>query len=192
MSSANNKIIDASIIKDIGLAPAGHNKLTWVSQNMPVLNILREDFLKNQPLAGKTIVCCLHLEAKTGYLLQTLKAAGANVIGCASNPLSTQDDVVAALVDSGIIIYAVHGETPEQYHEFLNKALDWMPDAIIDDGADVISELHKNRPEQAQKIIGGCEETTTGIVRLRAMDRDQALVFPVMAVNDAYMKYLFD
>lgn len=188
----NNKILESSIIKDINLAPSGHNKLTWVSQNMPVLNKLKEDFLKNKPLAGKTIVCCLHLEAKTGYLLQTLKAAGANVIGCASNPLSTQDDVVAALVDSGIVVYAIHGETPEEYHDFLNKALDWMPDAIIDDGADVISELHKNRPEQAQKIIGGCEETTTGIVRLRAMDRDNALVFPVMAVNDAYMKYLFD
>jgi adenosylhomocysteinase len=182
----------SSIIRDITLAPSGHNKLTWVSQNMPVLNTLKEEFLQHKPLAGKTIVCCLHLEAKTGYLLQTLKAAGANVIGCASNPLSTQDDVVAALVDSGIVIYALHGETSEQYHEFLNKALDWMPDAIIDDGADVISELHKNRPEQARQIIGGCEETTTGIVRLRAMDRDNALSFPVMAVNDAYMKYLFD
>lgn len=187
-----NQIPGESIIKDPALAPSGRNKLTWVSQNMPVLNILKEDFLKNKPLAGKTVVCCLHLEAKTGYLLQTLQAAGAAVIGCASNPLSTQDDVVAALVESGIVIYAIHGESPDEYHDFLNKALDWMPDAIIDDGADVISELHKNRPEQARKIIGGCEETTTGIVRLRAMDNDNALQFPVMAVNDAYMKYLFD
>lgn len=191
-SEVTNKITVPSIIKDRALAPSGHNKLTWVGQNMPVLNILKEEFLKDKPLAGKTIVCCLHLEAKTGYLLQTLKAAGANVIGCASNPLSTQDDVVAALVESGIVIYAIHGENPEQYHDFLNKALDWMPDAVIDDGADVISELLKNRPEQALMIIGGCEETTTGIVRLRAMDKDNALVFPVMAVNDAYMKYLFD
>ncbi|HEX3011382.1 MAG TPA: adenosylhomocysteinase [Syntrophomonadaceae bacterium] len=189
---AKDNLTAPSIIKDKALAPLGHNKLTWVKQNMPVLNILKEDFIKNKPLTGKTIVCCLHLEAKTGYLLQTLQAAGAKVIGCASNPLSTQDDVVAALVDSGIVIYAIHGETPEQYHDFLNKALDWMPDAIIDDGADVISELLKNRPVQAQKIVGGCEETTTGIVRLRAMDRDNALKFPVMAVNDAYMKYLFD
>lgn len=181
-----------SIIKDIALAPEGHKKLAWVSQNMPVLNMLREDYVKSKPLSGKTILCCLHLEAKTGYLLLTLQAAGANVVACASNPLSTQDDVVAALVDSGITVFAIYGESTEQYHEFMEKALDLMPDAIIDDGADVITTLLKSRPEQAKNIIGGCEETTTGIVRLRSMDEDNALMFPMIAVNDAYMKYLFD
>jgi len=181
-----------SIIKDIALAPSGHNKLEWVRNHMPVLNMLKADFESTKPLNGKTIVCCLHLEAKTGYLLQTLKAAGARVIACASNPLSTQDDVVAALVDSGITVFAIHGESAEEYHSFLEKALDFLPDAIIDDGADVVSMLHKDRREQAKSIIGGCEETTTGIVRLRSMDNDEALLFPMMAVNDAYMKYLFD
>lgn len=181
-----------SIIKNPSLAPAGHIKLEWVNNNMPVLNMLKEEFEKTKPLANKTIVCCLHLEAKTGYLLQTLKTAGADVIACASNPLSTQDDVVAALADSGITVYAIHGESNEEYHDFLEKALDCKPDAIIDDGCDVVTELHKCRREQAQMIIGGCEETTTGIVRLRAMDNDNALLFPMMAVNDAYMKYLFD
>lgn len=181
-----------SIIKDISLAPSGYKKLEWVKQNMPVLNMLKEEFEKDKPLTGKTIACCLHLEAKTGYLLQTLKAAGANVIGCASNPLSTQDDVVAALADSGITMFAIHGEDAEQYQKFLEMALDLNPDAIIDDGADLVTELHKNRIDQSKQIIGGCEETTTGIARLRAMDQDNTLLFPMMAVNDAYMKYLFD
>jgi len=181
-----------SIIKDIALAPAGHKKLEWANRHMPVLNKLKADFVKNQPLAGKIIACCLHLEAKTGYLLQTLQAAGAVVIACASNPLSTQDDVVAALVESGITVFAVHGESPAQYVEFLNKALDCEPDAIIDDGADMISILHRERIDQAKNIIGACEETTTGIVRLHSLERSGQLLFPVMAVNDAYMKYLFD
>lgn len=181
-----------SIIKDLTLAPYGHRKLEWVKQNMPVLNILRQEFEATKPLSDLTIVCCLHLEAKTGYLLQTLQAAGARVVACGSNPLSTQDDVVAALVDSGITVYALYGETPEEYHKFLELALDAMPDAIIDDGADMVTILHKERRQQAQSIIGGCEETTTGIVRLRSMDEDGTLLFPMLAVNDAYMKYLFD
>lgn len=187
-----NMQIRKSIIKDPALAEYGYRKLEWVSQNMSVLNILREEFIQTKPLAGKTIACCLHLEAKTGYLLQTLKAAGADVVACASNPLSTQDDVVAALADSGITVYAIHGESPEEYHKFLEMTLDTMPDAIIDDGADVVTMLHKSRVDQARKIIGGCEETTTGIVRLKSMDADGSLLFPMMAVNDAYMKYLFD
>ncbi|MBO8158343.1 adenosylhomocysteinase [Thermosyntropha sp.] len=184
--------IRPSVIKNPDLAPEGYKKLEWVSHNMPVLNFLREEFVKEKPLLGKRIACCLHLEAKTGYLLQTLKTAGAEVVACASNPLSTQDDVVAALVDSGITVYAVHGETPEEYHRYLEYTLDTMPDAIIDDGADMVTILHRDRREQAKNIIGGCEETTTGIVRLKAMDRDNTLLFPMIAVNDAYMKYLFD
>ncbi|HZK42739.1 MAG TPA: adenosylhomocysteinase [Syntrophomonadaceae bacterium] len=189
---SKNAIKRDSIVKDLSLAVSGHKKLEWVSQNMPVLNYLKKEFEINKPLKDMTIACCLHLEAKTGYLLQTLKVAGANVVACASNPLSTQDDVVAALVDSGITVYAIHGETPEEYHQFLEYTLDNMPDAIIDDGADMVSILHKTRREQAKHIIGGCEETTTGVVRLRAMDNDKTLLFPMMAVNDAYMKYLFD
>lgn len=181
-----------SIIKDISLAPSGYNKLEWVESHMPVLNKLRAEFLQSRPLEGKTVVCCLHLEAKTGFLLQTLMAAGARVVACASNPLSTQDDVVAALVDSGITVFAVHGENADEYHAFLEMALDCLPDAIIDDGADLVSLLHKDRREQSRNILGGCEETTTGIVRIRSMDNDNALLFPMMAVNDAYMKYLFD
>lgn len=181
-----------SIIKDIALAPSGRDKLEWVGNHMPVLNMIKADFEQNQPLAGKTVVCCLHLEAKTGYLLKTLQAAGANVVACASNPLSTQDDVVAALAESGITVFAVHGESPEEYQAYLNLALDCQPQVIIDDGADLVSLLHKERVQQAKKIIGGCEETTTGILRLRSMNRDGTLLFPMMAVNDAYMKYLFD
>jgi adenosylhomocysteinase len=191
-SVPENALKEKSIIKNRALASDGYKKLEWVSQNMPVLNILRKEFEKSKPLINKTIACCLHLEAKTGYLLQTLQAAGARVITCASNPLSTQDDVVAALADSGITVYAIHGESPEEYTQYLEMMLDSIPDAVIDDGADVLSSLHKNRREQAKNIIGGCEETTTGIVRLKSMDNDNALLFPVIAVNDAYMKYLFD
>jgi len=189
---ANSKNGLSSIIKDINLAPSGFRKLEWVSQNMPVLNNLKEEFSRTRPLENLTIACCLHLEAKTGYLLQTLQAAGANVVACASNPLSTQDDVVAALADSGITMYALYGENAEDYHRFLEMTLDAMPDALIDDGADLVTLLHRDRIEQAKKIIGGCEETTTGIVRLKALDRDGVMLFPMIAVNDAYMKYLFD
>lgn len=153
MNIASKQIsVRQSIIKDLSLAPYGYKKLEWVQQYMPVLNILREDFEKTLPLKNKTIACCLHLEAKTGYLLQTLQAAGADVIACASNPLSTQDDVVAALVDSGITVFAIHGESTEEYEHFMQLMLDCQPDAIIDDGADVVSTLHKDRPEQAKKL----------------------------------------
>lgn len=191
-ASNQSTALNRSIIKDINLSPSGHCKLEWVQGRMPVMNILKEEFSRTLPLAGKTVTCCLHLEAKTGYLLQTLQAAGAKVVACASNPLSTQDDVVAALVDSGITVYAYHGEHVADYQRFLNLSLDAQPCAIIDDGADLITLLHKERQSQLTSIIGGCEETTTGIVRLRSMDHDNALCFPVIAVNDAYMKYLFD
>ena len=191
-STQQSEAAKISIIRDLQLAPEGYKKLEWVKNNMPVLNKLKQEFERTQPLMGKTILCCLHLEAKTGYLLLSLQAAGARVIACASNPLSTKDDVVAALVDSGIIVFAVYGESAEEYELYLNKALDLQPDAVIDDGADVITTLIRHRPQQAATIIGGCEETTTGIVRLRAMDGQDALPFPMIAVNDAYMKYLFD
>jgi len=187
-----NHTMPASMLRDISLAPEGHRKIEWVSQHMPVMNMLRAEFAQARPLEGKTIAMCLHLEAKTAYLALTLQAAGARVVACASNPLSTQDDVVAALAENGVTVYAWHGATAEEYEMHLAKALDCCPDAIIDDGGDLVGMLHRDRLEQARQIIGGCEETTTGILRLKAMEEEGSLVFPMMAVNDAFMKYLFD
>ncbi|MZP43847.1 adenosylhomocysteinase [Heliobacterium gestii] len=181
-----------SMIRDINLAPQGQQKIDWVDQHMPILNQVKKDFEKRKPLAGKRAIICLHLEAKTAYLALTVKAAGAEVAVCGSNPLSTQDDVVAALVKNGVTAYAWHGATDEEYKMHLNKALDFQPDILIDDGGDLVATLHAERLEQAKGIIGGAEETTTGILRLRALAREGKLTFPMMAVNDAQMKYLFD
>ncbi|MTV47904.1 adenosylhomocysteinase [Heliobacillus mobilis] len=181
-----------SMIRDISLAPKGQLKIDWVAQHMPILNQLKKDFEKRKPLAGKRVIICLHLEAKTAYLALTVKAAGAEVAVCGSNPLSTQDDVVAALVQNGVTAYAWYGATDEEYKMHLNKALDFQPDILIDDGGDLVATLHAERPEQAKKIIGGAEETTTGILRLKALAKEGHLSFPMMAVNDAQMKYLFD
>ena len=147
--------------------------------------------MRRKPLEGLKVALCLHLEAKTAYLAQTLMSRG-QILACASNPLSTQDDVVAALVDSGITVFAWHGATPEEYDTHLTATLDCQPDVVIDDGQDLMAMLHKSRREQARNVIGGCEETTTGIPRLRSLEQEGLLLFPVIAVNDAYMKYLFD
>lgn len=184
--------LEDSLIRDIHLAPEGHLKIDWVGAHMPLLNQLREQFQRDRPFAGKRVAICLHLEAKTAYLALTIQAGGAEVAVAASNPLSTQDDVVAALADRGITAYAWYGATADEYTMHLNKLLDFHPDAIIDDGGDLVSLIHRERPDQAAEIIGGCEETTTGILRLRAMAAEDALRFPMMAVNDAYCKYLFD
>lgn len=184
--------IEHSMIRDIGLAEQGGLKIDWVKEHMPLLNKLREQFQKERPFEGKRIAICLHLEAKTAYLALVIQAGGAEVAVAASNPLSTQDDVVAALVDRGVTAFAWYGATDEEYSMHLNKLLDFHPDAIIDDGGDLVSTLHKERPEQAKEIMGGCEETTTGILRLKAMEAEGALQFPMLAVNDAYCKYLFD
>ncbi|HEU4962596.1 MAG TPA: adenosylhomocysteinase [Bacilli bacterium] len=186
--------MQASIIKDINLAPAGHLKIDWVAQHMPLMNTLKEQFEQEQPFKGKKVVICLHLEAKTAYLARVIQAGGADVCVCASNVLSTQDDVVAALVDSGITAYAIHGCSTEEYHNHINKALDFFPDVIIDDGGDLVSTLHSdpNRADLVKNIVGGCEETTTGILRLKALDKEGKLQFPMVAVNDAFCKYLFD
>ncbi|NPV26494.1 MAG: adenosylhomocysteinase [Firmicutes bacterium] len=181
-----------SQIRDLRLAPEGHRKIDWVRPHMPILNQLRTEFAQTRPFAGRRLVLCLHLEAKTAYLARVLQAGGAEVTVVASNPLSTQDDVVAALVDSGIRAFAWHGATVEEYRRHLNLALDCHPDAIIDDGGDVVALLHAERSAQLPEILGGCEETTTGVLRLRAMEREGQLHFPMIAVNDAYMKYLFD
>lgn len=188
MSNAVNQ----SQIRDIRLASQGKLKIDWVAAHMPLLNSVKDQFEKEKPFAGKKITICLHLEAKTAYLAQVVQAGGAEVAVVASNPLSTQDDVVAALVDGGIHGYAWYGASAEEYKQHINLALDFGPDALIDDGGDLVSTLHGERPEQAEKIVGGCEETTTGILRLRAMEKEGRLKFPMMAVNDAYSKYLFD
>ncbi len=181
-----------SQIRDISLAPQGKRKLEWVKAHMPLLNNMEERFREEQPFRGMRVAICLHLEAKTGYLAQVIQAGGAEVAVCGSNPLSTQDDVVAALVDSGITAYAWHNTTEEEYKMLIDKTLDFNPHAIIDDGADLVSILHSQRPQQARDVIGGCEETTTGIHRLKALAAEGSLRFPMMAVNDAYCKYLFD
>ena len=181
-----------SMIRDISLADEGLQRIYWVEKFMPALNTLREEFVKEQIFKGKTIVMSIHLEAKTAYLALTLKAAGANVICTGSNPLSTQDPIAAGLVKSGITVYAWHACTEEEYFMFLNKALDHMPDIIIDDGGDLVHLLHTTRKECQKNLIGGSEETTTGVYRLKILEKENKLEFPMIAVNDSYCKYLFD
>lgn len=179
-------------IKDINLAPEGEKKIKWVQKHMPVLETIKKQFKKEKPFEGITIGSCLHLEPKTINLGLTLQAGGAEVVMTGCNPLSTQDDATAAGAKLGLNMYGWTGETNEEYYEQLNKVLDYEPDIVIDDGADLIFLIHKERPELLEKLRGGCEETTTGIHRLKAMHQDNALKMPVMAVNDSYMKYLFD
>lgn len=181
-----------SIIKDIALAEEGMQRIHWVEQFMPALNALREDFVKNSVFAGKTIVMSIHLEAKTAYLALTLQAAGADVVVTGSNPLSTQDPIAAALVQQGVTVYATHGCTDEEYVQYLNRALDHKPHIIIDDGGDLVNLLHTQRADARERLIGGAEETTTGIQRLKNLEKNGRLLFPMIAVNDSYCKYLFD
>lgn len=185
-------MLKESQIRDINLAAKGQDKLNWVANYMPILNKLKEEFAQSKPFQGQKIVVCLHQEAKTGYLALTLKEGGADVTIVASNPLSTQDDVVAALVNNGVRAFAWHGATMEEYNQHLHAALAVEPTLIIDDGGDLTALLHKECQHLLPKICGGCEETTTGILRLKAMNNDGALKIPIIAVNDALMKYLFD
>lgn len=181
-----------SIIRDIKKAESGHRKIDWVKGYMPVLSAIEKEFIKEQPFAGKRIVMSIHLEAKTAYLSKVLKAGGAEVSVTGSNPLSTQDDVAAALVEDGLNVYAWYNATHEEYNQHLNAALDIRPDIVIDDGGDLVHLLHGERQELLPNIIGGSEETTTGVLRLKARDREGLLKFPMISVNDAYCKYLFD
>lgn len=181
-----------SMIKDIALAPTGHQKIAWVKEHMPLLNILNERYAEKKIFDGLNMVVTIHLEAKTAYLAQTLKNCGANVVVTGSNPLSTQDDVAAALADSGIIVFATHACSQEEYDLYLSKALDTKPSLIIDDGGDLVNMLHSTRRELIPNLIGGSEETTTGVHRLKALNEAGKLAFPMIAVNDAYCKYLFD
>lgn len=181
-----------SIIKDISLAPEGRLKIDWASAHMPVLNRIREQFEKEQPFRGLKVTICLHLEAKTAYLAKVIQAGGAEVTITGSNPLSTQDDVCAALVEDGITVFAKYQPTPEEYKQMLVLALETKPDLIIDDGADLVTILHSERPDLLPQIRGGAEETTTGIIRLKALQREGRLQLPMVAVNDGLCKHLFD
>src|SRR5436853_3096138 len=180
-------------VKDIALAPEGVRRIAWADRQMPVLAAIRERFETEQPLAGHRIAACLHVTTETANLARTLKAGGADVVLCASNPLSTQDDVAAALVDEfDISVFAIKGEDNDTYYSHIEAAVDHKPHLTMDDGADVIGVLHSARREQLGDIIAGMEETTTGVIRLKALERDGALGFPVIAVNEAQTKHLFD
>jgi adenosylhomocysteinase len=179
-------------IRDISLAPYGHQKIEWVRDHMPLLRSLEEEFKKTKPFEGVKISLSVHLEAKTAYLCKVLAAGGAQMSITGSNILSTQDDVCAALVEDGLSVFAYHDATMEEYERHIEMCLECKPNIIIDDGCDLVTCLHEKRPDLAEDAWGGCEETTTGIIRLRSLDKAGLLKFPMMAVNDADMKHLFD
>src|ERR671929_216126 len=180
-------------VKDISLAREGVRRIEWADRQMPVLAAIRERFQAEQPLSGYRISACLHVTTETANLARTLKAGGADVVLCASNPLSTQDDVAAALVEEyDISVFAIKGEDNDTYYQHIEAAVDHKPQLTMDDGADVIGVLHSHRREQLGDIIAGTEETTTGVIRLKALEADGKLGFPVIAVNEAQTKHLFD
>jgi adenosylhomocysteinase len=179
-------------VKDAGLAPQGRLLIEWASGRMPVLNQINQQFRLKKPLAGVTIGACLHVTKETAVLVRALVTGGAKVALCGSNPLSSQDEVAAALAEDGVNVYAWRGETTEEYYWCMNKIIDHEPFITLDDGADFVSTIHTKRHEALEKIKGGTEETTTGVIRLRAMADAEALKYPIIAVNDAYTKYLFD
>ncbi len=179
-------------VKDKSLAPQGHLQIEWASRHMPVLNLIKSRFEKEKPLKGLTLGACLHVTKETAVLVQALTAAGAKIALCGSNPLSTQDDVAAALADKGLHVFAWRGQNTEEYYKCIDKVLDYKPSITLDDGADLVGTLHSKRQAQLKDVKGGTEETTTGVIRLRAMERDGSLKYPIVAVNDAYTKYLFD
>ncbi len=180
------------IVKDIALAPSGHQKIQWVKENMPLLSSLEEEFKRTKPFDGIKISLSIHMEAKTAYLCKVLAAGGAILSATGSNSLSTQDDVAAALAEDGIHIYAIHGIDEKGYYNHIEKCLEQKPNIIIDDGGDLVGMVHDTRPDLAKEVWGGCEETTTGILRLKAMEKQGVLKFPMVAVNDADCKHLFD
>jgi adenosylhomocysteinase len=180
-------------VKDISLADAGKRKIEWSQQQMPVLQIIRKRFIKEQPLKGLRVSACLHVTSETANLMIALRDGGAEIVLCASNPLSTQDEVAASLNrDYNIPTYAIKGEDNETYYSHLRAALDHKPQMTMDDGADLVTMLLTKRPEQVKEVIAGTEETTTGVIRLRAMAKDGTLKYPVIAVNDAQTKHFFD
>jgi adenosylhomocysteinase len=180
-------------VRDLSLAPEGIRRIAWADRQMPVLAAIRDRFEREQPLSGYRVAACLHVTTETANLMRTLKAGGADVVLCASNPLSTQDDVAAALVDEfDIAVFAIKGEDNDTYYAHIEAAVDHKPQLTMDDGADVIGVLHSARREQLGDIIAGTEETTTGVIRLKALEQDGALGFPIIAVNEAKTKHLFD
>jgi adenosylhomocysteinase len=180
-------------IADPGLADLGRQRIDWADTHMPVLASIKERFAKERPLEGVSVAACLHVTTETANLLRTLKAGGAEVNVCASNPLSTQDDVTAALVrDEDMAVFAIKGEDTETYFRHIDAVLDAHPQLTMDDGCDLVSRLHQVRPDQVSEVLAGTEETTTGVIRLRAMEADGALRFPIVAVNDADTKHMFD
>lgn len=181
-----------SRIKDVSLHASGEQKIQWVKSYMPLLSGLEKEFREELPFKGLRVALSVHLEAKTAYLCRVLQAGGAEMYVTGSNPLSTQDDIAAALVNGGMEVFAVHGATAEEYHAHLKAVMEHRPNIIIDDGGDLVNLIHNEYREFLPEVLGGCEETTTGIIRLQAMARDNALQFPMMAVNNAKCKYLFD
>ncbi|MBE6031817.1 MAG: adenosylhomocysteinase [Clostridiales bacterium] len=181
-----------SEIRDIKLAPSGHQKIEWVRNNMPLLRDLEEEFRKTRPFEGVKVSLSVHLEAKTAYLCKVLAAGGAQMAVTGSNVLSTRDDIAAALVEDGMEVFAFYNATKEEYFRHIEMTLEQKSNIIIDDGGDLTSMLHKERQDLAEEVWGGCEETTTGIIRLKAMEREGVLKYPMVAVNDAQCKHLFD
>ena len=181
-----------SIVKDKKLWESGERKIQWVKANMPILSGLEKEFSEEKPFKNLRIALSVHLEAKTAYLCRVLAAGGAEMYVTGSNPLSTQDDVAAALERGGLNVFAIHGATEEEYFSHLKKVIEAQPHVIIDDGGDLVNLIHNEYPQYIENVIGGCEETTTGIIRLKAMENDGKLKFPMMAVNNAQCKYLFD
>ena len=182
----------ASEIRNIALWQDGELKIEWVRRHMPLLDTIQKQFTRTQPFKGLKIALSVHLEAKTAHLCEVLASGGAEMYVTGSNPLSTQDDIAAALVHEGLNVFALHGATPEEYMRGIRKVLEAGPNVIIDDGGDLVTTLHNEYPELIPNVLGGCEETTTGILRLKAMDRAGQLRFPMMLVNDADCKHLFD
>ncbi|MFH1237655.1 MAG: adenosylhomocysteinase [Candidatus Aenigmatarchaeota archaeon] len=181
-----------SKVKDMNLAKEGAMKIMWAEDHMPVLMNIKKRFEKEKPLKGLTLACCLHVTKETAVLMKTLKAGGANVYICGSNPLSTQDDVSAALADDGINVFAWRGVTNDEYYWCIDQVLDAKPNITMDDGGDLVTRIITKRPELLKSIVAGTEETTTGVIRFRAMEKDGVLKYPVIAINDAYTKHLFD
>lgn len=179
-------------IKDSSLAEAGKLRIEWAERSMPVLRLIKERFEKEKPLSGIVLAACLHVTTETASLVRTLAAGGAKVYVCASNPLSTQDDVAAALADEGYSVFAIKGEDTETYYKHINACLDPRPHITMDDGADLVGTIHSQRQDLSKNIIGGTEETTTGVIRLRSMADKNVLLFPVIAVNDSNTKHFFD
>ena len=191
--SINATATVACDVKDLSLADVGKRRIEWAFQSMPVLQSIRKQFIKAQPLKDIRVAACLHVTTETANLMVTLRDGGANIVLCASNPLSTQDDVASSLVrDYNIPVFAIKGENNESYYSHIMSALDHRPNITMDDGADLVTILHTKRKELLEHVIGGTEETTTGVIRLRAMAKDGVLKYPIVAVNDALTKHLFD